>query len=157
MLQVYFLHSQLVTATFERRIQKAFHHLFRQFAGNETTRQRHNVGIVVLTRQTRQIFIPAKSATDAAVFVGRHRNTVARTAYENAYFIVARGDAAGHLVREIRIINARIAERTEILEYVTLGTQYIDQVLLHSETGMIATYRYHILFVKHNFIVFCFL
>ena len=88
----------LVATTCKFGVEELVETLTAYVFGDETTREDDDVGVVVLTDEVGNFWLPNKACTDALVLVEGHGDAFARTAHGDAWIDFAFLDAFGQSV-----------------------------------------------------------
>src|SRR5712691_10024563 len=126
-----------VTAAGKRRGQPDRDDFQGQVLGEHAFAERENVAIVVFAGQTRALEAPAKSAANAADFVGDHGFAVARAAENDAAVELAARDSFRRGANEQGIIYRLGAERAEVADFVAEAIQKQFDFFLVGEAGVV--------------------
>lgn len=100
-----FLYTAEVPFAEEGSVQENVDERERLVGGDETSRERDDVGIVVLTSELGDFAAPAEGAPDVGILVDCHLHAVARAADDDAPAVVATVDGGSDLMCKIWIIN----------------------------------------------------
>src|SRR5690606_36928769 len=90
-----------------------------------TCRYTNNVSIVMLARQRRNFFNPAKCSPNFLVFVNTHGNTVTATTYNNTKIGSTVFNIIGNRVYKIRIVYTVKSVCTMVNNFYTLLFQVL--------------------------------
>src|ERR1700730_6637861 len=112
-----------MSAPRERCFQTDPHDFQRELFRNHTLTNRKNIGIVMLTRESRGLFIPAKSAAHKVHFIGDHCLAVPRPSEDNSAFAFTARDGFCRRPNEQRIVDRFLTERSEIFYLVSKRTK----------------------------------
>src|SRR6266536_3257265 len=128
-------------AAVETRFQPDPRNCERQIFRNQTLAHRKHVGIIVLPRETRRLFAPAKRATYAMDFIGHHRFAVPGTAEYDAALTLTAGDRFCRRANEKRIIHRFFVECAEVLYLMSKSAEQFFDFFFVTKTGVIGAER----------------
>ena len=130
-----------VASAFERRRQPNAHNGKSSFLRDRAFAEGEHIRVVMLARKTRDLFIPAKGASDPAHFVRRDRLAVTRAAKNNSTFAFSIRDCFRGRPNEERVIDRFITIRAEILHLMSELAEQFLYFLLVVEAGVIRPER----------------
>ncbi len=133
-----------MAAALEIRIHKHIHNLQRKLRCNKPRRQHKHIGIIVRTRQTRQLRRPAQSRTHTLMLIESHRDTIAAATHGNAGINHSPLNSKRTRMSKIRIIATRLTICAKIAISNTIGLKIALDYRLKLKTRVIATQPYRL-------------
>ena len=103
-----------MAAAVEARLDPGADDFARRPVAEHAPAHREHVRVIVMARHLRRIDIVAERTTDALDLVAGNRNADARAAERDAAVRLAADDIGADLLRDIRVVNRRRAERADI-------------------------------------------
>ena len=127
----------LMTSTSKLCIEEFVEALTANFFGDEATREDNHVGIVVLTNEVGDLWLPNKTCTNALVLVEGHGDAFAGAAHGDATFYLTCFDAFSQLVAIGGIVAAVFGVGAVVFVFNALFLQVALDELLERKSGMI--------------------
>ena len=129
-LQWYFVDAPLVAASFKVGGKELVHYGFGHVVVDEAAWHYEHVGIVVLARKVRYLGLPAKGCPHMLVLVERDAYALATAADGYARIYLARLNAVGQGMAEVRIVATLGGVCPVVLVGVAVGSAVVDDILL---------------------------
>src|SRR6266850_2057535 len=130
-----------MAAAFELGGEKDFQRLARHLRADQALAERHDIGVIMLARQTRRSDVMDDGGAYPWVAVGGDRHADSGAADQDAAVGLARGDGVGYGVAEVGIIDRLDRVGAEIQHLVTRLLQVALENLLEVEAGMLPPAR----------------
>ena len=130
-----------MTTAFEISLEEGTYDIEGFNRRDEVRRQAEHIGIIMLTRQLRQLGVPAQRRTDTLMLVASHGDTVAGRADSDTELIFSFLHSLRHRMGEIRVITALVAIATEIFYFSAVILQEELDSLLESKSCVVTGQR----------------
>src|SRR6187401_2326028 len=130
-----------MASALESCLEPGAHNLESRLRRDRALPERNHVGVVVLSRQTRRLRVPANRAPNTIDLVGRNGFAVARAAEHDAAFALARGDGFCSGDDETRIIHRLFGVGLKVTDLVPGCLEHFDNQALIAKAGMIGSDR----------------
>ena len=137
-----------MTTALEWSLEIFIHDYLSLTVADKATWHYETVRIVVLTDKVSNLYIPAKSSTNALMLVQGHRDTLARTTHCNTTVNLALLNTLSKGMTEVWIVNRSIAPCAIVLYLIALLLKILENELLEWEASMIGGYANYFLFHK---------
>lgn len=144
----YFFDTALMAAPFEGSVEKLVDDLDGEVGGDETSRERKDVGVVVLASEMCNLDVPTEGATYVRIFVYSHLDSVARAADDDAAGEFTTVDGRAELVGEVGVVAGVGGEGAEVFDVEAVVFEIIDYQLFEFIAGVVASDWY-------NFVHWC--
>src|SRR4051812_46839608 len=126
-----------MAAALKWRAEKYLERLTRHLDSDQTLAERHDVGVVVLTRQPRRGRVVCQHGAHHGITIGGDRDADAGTADEDSPVRSAGGDRIGQGDTVIRIVDGSGRVGAEVKHSVSRLLQVALENLLKVEAGMV--------------------
>lgn len=140
-----------MATTLERSVEEEVDDMQGSSLVDETCGKRDDVGVIMLSGERCNLFVPAESTADVRVFIDSHLDAVAGAANDDTSRKLPFVDSGAHLMGEVGIIDTIRRKGTEVLNIKIFRMEKFYYFVFQFISGVVGSYRYYF-FHRENFL-----